>query len=180
MVTRRRFLNVGAVAAPLAAIPRLDAAEIPLAAAQERISLNGIWSFRLDAESGWREVRVPHTWQIEPKNTEYYGIAWYRRTFHVLRAWSELAVRIEFEADFHTATVLVNGKPVGKHIGKGYTAFTLDLSPLLQYGADNTIEVKVDNAFNEAMLPRGKSSDWARTSCAGRLPCGRSVARGLG
>src|SRR5208283_3503644 len=44
---------------------------------------------------------------------------------------------------------------------KGYTAFTIDLSPLLRYGAVNTLLVKVDNAFNENMLPRGRSSDWA-------------------
>ena len=46
-------------------------------------------------------------------------------------------------------------------MGKGYTAFTLDLHPLLQFDATNTIEVKVDNAFKGAMLPRGRSSDWA-------------------
>jgi beta-glucuronidase len=161
MFTRRRFLTTGAVAAPLAAVPLLAAAEPAVAPLQECVSLDGIWSFRLDADAGWREVRVPHTWQVEPENTEYRGIAWYRRAFHAPRAWSELTVRIEFEAVFHTATVQVNGKLAGQHVGKGYTAFTLDLGPLLQYGAVNTLEVKVDNAFDERMLPRGRSSDWA-------------------
>ena len=104
---------------------------------------------------------MPHTWQVEPENTEYRGLAWYRRIFDVPAAWSDRAVRIEFEAVFHTATVWVNGNEAGGHVGKGYTAFALDIGSLLHYGAVNSVAVKVDNAFNESMLPRGRSSDWA-------------------
>jgi beta-galactosidase len=161
MFTRRRFLTSGAAAAPLAAVPRMAAAEPPVAAAQHRVSLDGLWSFRLDADARWRPVQVPHTWQIEPENTEYRGIAWYTREFNVPESWRESAVRIEFEAVFHSATVSINGTVAGEHVGKGYTAFTIDLSSLLRYGAVNTLLVKVDNAFNENMLPRGRSSDWA-------------------
>jgi beta-galactosidase/beta-glucuronidase len=32
---------------------------------------------------------------------------------------------------------------------------------LLHWGETNAIAVRVDNAFNEHMLPRGRSSDWA-------------------
>ena len=104
---------------------------------------------------------MPHTWQVEPENTEYRGLAWYRRIIDVPAAWSDRAVRIEFEAVFHTATVWVNGNEAGGHVGKGYTAFALDIGSLLHYGAVNSVAVKVDNAFNESMLPRGRSSDWA-------------------
>jgi beta-galactosidase len=161
MFTRRRFLSTGAAVAPLAAVPPLAAAEASLRTGQECVSLNGPWSFRFDTDARWREVHVPHTWQIEPENTEYRGVAWYRRTFYAPQSWSDLAVRIEFEAIFHSAIVQLNGKTAGEHIGKGYTAFTLDLSPLMKSGAENTLEVKVDNAFSESMLPRGRSSDWA-------------------
>jgi beta-glucuronidase len=172
MLTRRRFFATGA-AVPLLAAPASTAARC---SGDESLSLNGLWLFRLDPDgkgeadgwalpdapaAGWREVRVPHTWQVEPENTEYRGLAWYRRTFEAPRAWSERAVRVEFEAVFHTATVWVNGKEAGRHIGKGYTAFTLDAGHLLDYGAPNSLVVKVDNAFNEGMLPRGRSSDWA-------------------
>jgi hypothetical protein len=30
----------------------------------------------------------------------------------------------------------------GRHFGKGYTAFTLDIDPLLRYGSENTVVVK--------------------------------------
>jgi len=50
---------------------------------------------------------------------------------------------------------------VGEHRGKGYTAFTFEVTHLLHWGETNAIAVRVDNAFNEHMLPRGRSSDWA-------------------
>src|ERR1017187_9798062 len=178
MLTRRRFFTTGA-AVPLLGGSASEAAPASTAARysdDESLSLNGLWLFRLDPDgkgeqsgwalpdipgAGWREVRVPHTWQVEPENGEYRGLAWYRRTFEAPQAWSECAVRVEFEAVFHTATVWVNGREAGRHIGKGYTAFTLDIGNLLRYGAPNLLVVKVDNAFNESMLPRGRSSDWA-------------------
>jgi beta-glucuronidase len=55
----------------------------------------------------------------------------------------------------------VNGQPAGEHARKGYTAFTLDITHLLHWSRTNTIAVRVDNAFNQHMVPRGQSSDWA-------------------
>ena len=175
-VSRRSLLTRGAVAA-IAAIPFAEAAAPKEASAnEERISLNGRWLFRFDpngkgeasgwtlAESpmeGWREVGVPHTWQVEPENTEYRGVGWYRRFFDAPAEWSNRAVRVEFEAVFHSAVVFVNGQEAGRHIGKGYTAFTLDLGGVLRPGARNSLAIRVDNAFSESMLPRGRSSDWA-------------------
>jgi beta-galactosidase len=104
---------------------------------------------------------VPHTWQVDSGYTEYRGVAWYRRTFDVPGAWLHSLVRIEFEAVFHTATIWVNGQPAGEHTRKGYTAFTLDITRFLRWGKINTVAVRVDNAFNDHMLPRGRSSDWA-------------------
>jgi len=150
MLTRRRFFATGA-AIPLVAGSASDAEPAPAAAGyseDDSLSLNGLWRFRFDPDGrgesdgwahpdapagGWREVRVPHTWQVEPENTEYRGLAWYRRTFDAPQAWSERAVRVEFEAVFHTATVWVNGAEAGRHIGKVYTAFTFDIGHLLRY-----------------------------------------------
>ncbi len=70
-------------------------------------------------------------------------------------------MRLEFEAVFHSAKVWVNGAPAGEHLRKGYTAFQFDITRLLRWGQPNVIVVRVDNAFDETMLPRGRSSDWA-------------------
>jgi beta-glucuronidase len=135
-----------------------------------------MWNFRLDpanrgiSESWYRvespiiasaEVTVPHTWQLDPAQADYRGVAWYRREFDVISAWHEGTVRIEFEAVFHSAKVWVNGELIGEHARKGYTAFAFDITPMLHWDGPNVIAVRVDNAFNEHMLPRGRSSDWA-------------------
>ncbi|HYM79566.1 MAG TPA: glycoside hydrolase family 2 TIM barrel-domain containing protein [Candidatus Dormibacteraeota bacterium] len=144
-------------------------------AATGDISLNGEWRFRIDpgnvgtnenwaaADSveAWGAVTVPHTWQIDSAHCDYRGIAWYRREFDALPSWSNSAVRLEFEAVFHTATVWVNGKRVGEHARRGYTAFAVDIATALRWDQPNVIAVRVDNGFNERMLPRGRSSDWA-------------------
>jgi beta-glucuronidase len=175
MSSRRRFLAhsvaVGAVAAP----PRADdlgAEPLPTTYA----SLNGEWLFRTDPENAgekqnwqtgyaaatdWRTVTVPHTWQIEAALSEYRGVAWYRRLFDPPPSSAHSAVRIEFEAVFHSAKVWVNGKPAGEHLRKAYTAFYCDIGDLLARDRPNALVVRVDNSFDEHMLPRGRSSDWA-------------------
>jgi len=119
------------------------------------------WQTGKNADSAWRTVIVPHTWQIEEPFVEYRGDAWYIKSFFAAPEWEHSAVRIEFEAVFHSATVWINGKLAGQHLRKGYTAFAFDISPLLLFGEKNFIAVRAHNAFDEHMLPRGRSSDWA-------------------
>ena len=178
MNSRRKFLTqAGALAAGTLGTSTLVAgAKRTDTPVQETVSLCGQWWFRTDplnvgeeqrwystedTTSTWRQVRVPHTWQIEPGVVEYRSVAWYRRTFEAPSEWQDSAVRIEFEAVFHTATIWVNGELAGEHARKGYTAFVLDITHLLRWGSSNTISVRVDSVFNGNMLPRGRSSDWA-------------------
>jgi beta-glucuronidase len=154
MSSRRAFLNRLALAVPAAGLSHAAPAASGGCAVNERVSLDGLWSFRLDPETAWRPVTVPHFWQSA-------GVGWYERVFDVPKEWSGSAVRVEFEAVFHSATVWVNGRPAGEHLRKGYTAFTLDITPHLRWGERNTLRVRADNSFDEHMLPRGHSSDWA-------------------
>ena len=176
MPSRRQFLtaSAGAIAATLATSEVRAPDTEAKATATNLASLCGEWLFRTDSadsgtsqhwydadvpSTGWRQVNVPHTWQIEAPVAEYYGTAWYRRTFDVPADWRTFAVRVEFEAVFHTATVWINGQMAGEHRGKGHTGFTLDITHLLHWGETNAIAVRVDNAFNEHMLPRGYSNN---------------------
>jgi beta-galactosidase len=178
MSSRRKFLtDAGTLAAGALGATALSAAEEkPQLSSTKTVSLCGQWRFRTDpmaagAEQHWHEadysvndwqrVVVPHTWQVALASVDYRGIAWYRRIFDLPIAWQHSAVRIEFEAVFHTATVWINGKLAGEHARKGYTAFTFDITQFLHWGRPNTIVVRVDSAFNDHMLPRGRSSDWA-------------------
>jgi beta-glucuronidase len=105
-------------------------------------------------------VTVPHSWQISEDSAAYLGAAWYRRSLEVPESWSGKTIRLEFEALYHSAVVWVNGKPVGSHLRKGYTSFALDITAAVIPGRTNLVAVKVDNSFDQNMLPRGKSYDW--------------------
>ncbi len=178
MNSRRKFLTqAGALAAGTMGAPAFPAGEKTSdLSAPETVSLCGPWLFRTDSGnvgkerrwfgshesvSAWLKVLVPHTWQVDLAFVDYRGVAWYRRTFDAPIEWQNSAVRIEFEAVFHTATIWINGELAGEHVRKGYTAFGLDITRLLSWGESNTIAVRVDNAFDEHMVPRGRSSDWA-------------------
>src|SRR5579864_3022831 len=177
MTSRRKFLGQSALVATALAISSDASSETrsssPLS---EDFSLCGYWKFQTDpgdegtknnwhaadhVANSWSEVNVPHTWQVDPAFADYRGVAWYRRNFNALPEWRDATVRVEFEAVFHTATVWINGKLVGEHARSGYTAFAFDITSALRSDQPNVIAVRVDNAFNDHMLPRGRSSDWA-------------------
>ncbi|HWR14103.1 MAG TPA: glycoside hydrolase family 2 TIM barrel-domain containing protein [Terriglobales bacterium] len=181
MNSRREFLAgfSGMLAVTSLPVAALATTDFGIAEASgtctERIDLNGTWRFQLDPDSSgvtrklqesdadtsaWNSVMVPHTWQINQDSADYYGNAWYRREFEASPEWAGKIVRIEFEAVFHSATVWVNGRKAGEHLRKGYTAFAFDITPLLRYDAPNVVVVQANNLFDEAMLPRGRSSDW--------------------
>ena len=174
--TRRKFLKAVS-ASGLAVLGTGTVESEKLADGHEirgsgNIALRYGWEISLDREgsaepgsvseraSGWEAVQVPHTWQSLGRTPEYVGVAWYRIRFEAPASWALQHVRIEFEAVNHTAQVFLNGKPVGNHVGKGYTAFNLNLSTHLKSGAQNTLLVRVDNRPNDRMLPRNKSYDW--------------------
>jgi beta-galactosidase len=177
--TRRRFVSEVALAGAAALAPRAAAAATPPqpvpARPDERVSLGGAWEFRLDGENlgerdrwhepdvardGWTSVTVPHTWQVERASAEHYGAAWYRRRIAAPPEWQGACVRVEFQAVFHSARVWVNGRPVGEHLRKGYTGFTLDVTGALRWDGPNVLVVRAENTFDDQMLPRGRSSDW--------------------
>lgn len=176
MQTRRTFIQALSASGILLLDPASDAGAIS-ASTEERdepcsIPLRDGWEFRLDPSEaallsdqhndgpGWERVQVPHTWQSLGRSPEYVGVAWYRLRFEAPANWASQHVRIEFEAVNHTAQVFLNGAAVGEHVGKGYTAFTLDFSAHLKCGQENTLLVRVDNRAGDRMLPRNKSYDW--------------------
>jgi len=175
--TRRKFLQAVSTTGVvlLGSSLTTDADEVDTTGAQlnsRGTSLRDGWEFRLDPSGltepsntlggtdGWDTVRVPHTWQTLGRSPDYVGIAWYRIRFEPPTSWASQHVRIEFEAVNHSANVFLNRKQIGAHLGKGYTAFTLDVSPHLILGRENELLVRVDNRPNDRMLPRKKSYDW--------------------
>lgn len=107
-------------------------------------------------DAAWRSLDLPHDWSIEgkisPKNpTKGAGgyfpaeIGWYRKTFSVPAEWKEKSVSVYFEGIYMNSEVFVNGKSLGVH-PYGYTSFSYDLTPYLDFGKVNVIAVRVDNS----------------------------------
>jgi beta-galactosidase len=107
-------------------------------------------------DSGWRKLNLPHDWSIEgkihPKNATgggggYFpsGIGWYRKTFLVPDNWKAKKTVIYFEGVYMNSEVFINGKSLGVY-PYGYSSFSYDLTPYLNFGKENVIAVRVDNS----------------------------------
>jgi beta-galactosidase len=107
------------------------------------------------ADEGWRNLDLPHDWSIEgpfseqPDSGTYAhlptGIGWYRKRFRIPQSYNDRKVVIEFGGVYQNSEVWINGQYLGKR-PYGYISFCYDLSPHLNFGNDNLIAVKVDNA----------------------------------
>ena len=144
----------------------------PGRAQRDTVALDGGgWTFRTDADSaGWgawqagvpggREIRVPHTWNVEDGTERYFGLAWYERHTEVPAAWKGRRVRLCFDAVYRDMVCYVNGCEAGRNTGTGFTPVSFDVTPLLRYGASNRIVVAVSNRFSEHAFPYKASFDW--------------------
>lgn len=116
-------------------------------------------------DAAWEQVSLPHSWNrtdmYDNRNfndgldiyTNYWrGDGWYRKTFVPPSEAKGKKLWIEFEAANQTATVYLNGKLVGNHIG-GYLTFKFDITDKVIYGKPNVIAVKVNNDFSVDIPP---------------------------
>lgn len=133
---------------------------------RERVSLDGVWDFRLEREDNWRAIQVPGVWQAQFDDLrETQGVTWYRRNFTVPKHFSKRSVVLGFGAVNYLADVYVNGRHICHHEG-GYLAFEVKLEPELLW-EDNLLEVKVTLPTNDMSeftehpfqeIPHGKQS----------------------
>ncbi len=107
-------------------------------------------------DNGWRNLDLPHDWSIEGKinhknqtgNAGGFfptGIGWYRKTFTAPGEWKGKKISVYFEGVYMNSEVFINGKSLGVH-PYGYTPFSYDLTPYLDFDKKNVIAVQVDNS----------------------------------
>jgi beta-galactosidase len=105
--------------------------------------------------SEWREVNLPHDWSIEgtrkPDNISSYsggyfpmGGALYQKTLNLKDEWRQEKIFVEFEGVYMNAEVWLNRHYLGRH-PYGYTSFSFDLTPYLDWEGANELKVFVDN-----------------------------------
>ena len=139
---------------------------------KKRIYLNDEWGFaeefsdallHADCREELTKVRIPHTCKELPfhyfDESEYQMLCGYARSLEVPKEWKGKKVFLTFEGAAHDAAVYVNGKPAGEH-HCGYTAFTLEIGELLEYGKENWITVKLDTRESLDYPPFGFVIDY--------------------
>ena len=132
------------------------------------ISLCGEWHFVADSadySAGLPVeailVNVPHTYNVMSGLEDYAGHAWYGKRLHIPTEMKGKKLRLQFEAVYHDATVYVNGRKVGSHVGKGYTPFSIDITSYVMFGQENLLVVEVDNSYSTYNFPYKRAFDWA-------------------
>lgn len=80
--------------------------------------------------------------------------SWYRTTFSVPSSWKNGSrVLLNFGAVDYNATVFVNGKKVGNHVG-GYWSFTFDVTDNLSSGGTNELYVRLRQATENEQIQK--------------------------
>ena len=105
-------------------------------------------------DRSWRQLDLPHDWGIEgPFKQEYpgetgklpwWGVGWYRKHFTVSAGEKGRQFNLDIDGAMAYATVWLNGRFVGGW-PYGYASFELDLTPYIEFGADNVIAIRLDN-----------------------------------
>ncbi|MFL9830181.1 malectin domain-containing carbohydrate-binding protein [Flavobacterium sp. ST-87] len=149
-----------------------------LAQTREEISLNADWKTTMvDSNSGsdqdfvhhsdtdWKAVDVPHNWDQyygfrQMTHGNLHGTAWYSKKIKIGKQQQAKRYFLFFEGVNSYATVWVNGTEVGQHKG-GRTTFTLDITDVVKFDAENKIVVKAAHPAFIADLP------WVCGGCSG-------------
>jgi beta-galactosidase len=151
----------------------------PLFAADSAIPVNGPRRIDFDAgwrfikgytpgaeapafdDSKWRQLNLPHDWAIEgpfdPQisphtgSLPFFGTGWYRKSFTVPANGKGRYFSIEFDGAMSNSRVWLNGHDLGGR-PYGYSGFSFDLTPYLNFGGANVIAVR--------LTPEDRSSRW--------------------
>lgn len=128
-----------------------------VSAAQRVTDFGDGWKFNKgDSLLVGTPVEIPHTWNATDmqvaKDSYYAGPAWYAKTFTPPDDMGDKRLFLRFEGVGSVAEVYVNDKFAGRHEG-GYSAFAVEITRLLNLGADNVITLKADNTPRPDVIP---------------------------
>lgn len=127
-------------------------------AQRTQIQFNNDWQFRFShqVQKDTRRVDLPHTWNLEDAlsgKTDYKrGIGNYEKVLFVPPLWEGKRLFLRFEGVNSVANVFINGKHIGEHRG-GYAAFVFEITDRVNYGKNNTILVRANNAEQLDVMP---------------------------
>jgi len=153
---------LGAIPPPSLAMPRLSPRPVEVSGVSTAaVDLAGLWQFNPGPPpgfetandkpgTGWADIQVPGEWVMQGFKVAPGKAAGYRRTFNIPGDWNGNRIKLRCDGIYSGATVFINGKEAGRHIG-GFTPFELDVTTLVKPGSENTISVAV---LNEALADK--------------------------
>ena len=112
-------------------------------------------------DTQWERVNVPHGLELVPEETSgcsnYQGPVWYRKHFTPPTTLQGQKLTLYFEAMMGKAEIYLNGRHIASHKG-GFLPISLDATPHLILGEENTIAIKLDNS-DDPTYPPGKPQE---------------------
>jgi beta-galactosidase len=175
---RRNFLKTtGTLIASTAVTPAVSRAYAAESAQTEKarvvLPINRRWRYspktsaaaheRAFDDSGFARVTVPHTnirlpWHsFDDKDYEFISI--YRRRFRLPAGARGRRVFVDFEGVMTASTVWINGVRLGEYKG-GFTPFSFELTPHIDWDGDNVLAVEVDSTERADIPPFGYEIDY--------------------
>ncbi len=114
-------------------------------------------------DNGFLRVTIPHTNKMLPwhgfDDKEFEFVSLYRRHFRLPVELLGRRVFIDFGGVMTAATVTINGQRLGEYRG-GYTPFSFELTPHLNWRGDNVLAVEVDSTERKDIPPFGGEIDY--------------------
>jgi beta-galactosidase len=172
---RRDFMKAATTLLASAALQRTDFAQASGVENRARMVLpmNRGWRYSPSfVESGheidfddseFARVVVPHTnvalpWHgFDDKTYEFVSL--YRRRFKLPPEARGQRVFVDFEGVMTASTVWINGQRLGEYKG-GYTPFSFELTPHLNFDGENLLAVDVDSSERPDIPPFGNRIDY--------------------
>ena len=172
-MNRRDFVKAGSVAiAGFSLLPESFAAS-PTGTGRMIFSINRNWRFSPQRaqndtapdfdDSKFEQVTVPHTNKMLPwhdfdeKSYEFVSI--YRRKFRLPPEVRGRHIFVDFDGAMTASTVWINGQRLGEYKG-GYTPFSFELTPHINWDGDNLLAVELDSNERPDIPPFGGLIDY--------------------
>ncbi|MBO7129375.1 MAG: DUF4982 domain-containing protein [Prevotella sp.] len=121
-------------------------------------------------DSTWQEIQIPHDWvttlSYAPEASHSHGyktvgwkypktsVGWYRKVLKIDATDFGKRLLLRFDGIFRNATVWFNGFYMGTE-PSGYVTQLYDITPYINYGADNLICVRADASLEEGWFYEG-------------------------
>jgi beta-galactosidase len=114
-------------------------------------------------DSHFDKVVVPHTNKRLPWHSfdekSYMFVSAYRRRFKLPPEAKGKHVFVDFEGVMTASTVWINGQKLGEYRG-GYTPFSFELTPHVDWNGENVLAVTVDSTERPDIPPFGYEIDY--------------------